>query len=80
MVKKAKWTEAGEFVNTKGFGGWREMEKGWETRLERQARARHVGFDFILGVKAVNGCENKSDDHDKVLSPWSLLEWEKKND
>ena len=50
-----EWADACACVNTKGLGGWRQPERGWETRLEMQAGARHVGCDFILSVKAANG-------------------------
>lgn len=36
------------------------------TRSERQAGATHVGLEFISSVRAVDGCDNDSDEGDSV--------------
>lgn len=51
------------------------------TRAERQAVATHAGLDFIRSVRAVDGCENDSDEADKVpLLMEHKLQREKKKD
>lgn len=51
------------------------------TRAERQAVATHEGLDFIRSVRAVDGCENDSDEADKVpLLMERKLQREKKKD